>query len=86
MVSWTGCSPATPGTSNRVPGWKSTTIVNVRAFASKATSLHDQGFWTDVIERQPAHQERNVAKDAYNQATTSTVSGREAGWFLSGTR
>ena len=33
-----------------------------------STFLHEQGFRTDVIERQLAHQERNAVKDAYNRA------------------
>lgn len=37
-----------------------------RSMAS--TLLHEQGFPTDVIERQLAHAERNKVKAAYNQA------------------
>ncbi len=33
-----------------------------------STSLHEQGWPSDVIERQLAHKERNSVKDAYNRA------------------
>jgi hypothetical protein len=33
-----------------------------------STSLHEQGWKSDVIERQLAHNERNSVKAAYNHA------------------
>ncbi len=43
--------------------------LSAHGFRSTAsTLLHEQGFATDVIERQLAHAERNKVKAAYNQA------------------
>ena len=42
------------------------TVHGFRAMAS--TILHEQGFLSDVIERQLAHAERNKIKAAYNRA------------------
>jgi hypothetical protein len=35
---------------------------------STSTLLHEQGFHSDMIERQLAHAERNRVKAAYNRA------------------
>ena len=36
--------------------------------STASTLLHEQGYPSDVIERQLAHKERNAVKDAYNRA------------------
>ncbi|WP_338093186.1 tyrosine-type recombinase/integrase [Metallibacterium scheffleri] len=36
--------------------------------SSASTLLHEQGYPSDVIERQLAHKEGNAVKDAYNRA------------------
>jgi integrase len=42
------------------------TVHGFRSMAS--TALNEMGFRPDVIERQLAHQEQNVARAAYNRA------------------
>lgn len=41
--------------------------------ATASSMLNESGFLSDVIERQPAHQERNNVRASYNHATYMEV-------------
>ncbi len=54
--------------SLRAMGYDGNTMTGHGFRSTASTLLHEQGYATDVIERQLAHKETNAIKDAYNRA------------------
>ncbi len=52
----------------RALGYSGDTMTAHGFRSTASTLLHEQGYPSDVIERQLAHRESNAVKDAYNRA------------------